>query len=52
MEITSLEVETPEPSATSNAWLDTAGMFTDNPLFDQMLAEVASYRKSQDEQTE
>ena len=52
MEITTVEVDVPTHPATSNPWLETAGMFKDDPLFDEMLAEVAAYRQTLDEQTE
>jgi predicted RNase H-like HicB family nuclease len=50
MEITTVEVSGPMPSVASNVWLETAGMFKDDPLFDEMLAEVAAYRQAVDEQ--
>jgi hypothetical protein len=49
MEITTVEVDIPSRAATSNPWLETAGMFQDDPLFDEMLAEVAAYRRALDE---
>jgi predicted RNase H-like HicB family nuclease len=49
MEVATVEVDVPK---TSNPWLDTAGMFKDDLLFDEMLAEVASDRRSSDEQTQ
>jgi len=49
MEITTVEVSIPSRSAPSNPWLETAGMFQDDPLFDEMLAEVAAYRRALDE---
>ena len=52
MEITTVEVNVPPHPATSNPWLETAGMFKDDPLFDEMLAEVAAYRQALDKQTE
>jgi predicted RNase H-like HicB family nuclease len=52
MEITTVEVNIPSHTATSNPWLETAGMFQDDPLFDEMLAEVAAYRQALDEQSE
>ena len=50
MEITTVEVKTPSRPAISNPWLETAGMFQDDPLFDEMLAEVAAYRRVLDEE--
>lgn len=52
MEITTVEVNIPSHTAASNPWLETAGMFQDDPLFDEMLAEVATYRRALDEQSE
>ena len=49
MEITTAEITIPSDQATSNA-LETAGMFQDDPLFDEMLAEVAAYRRALDEE--
>ncbi|ETW95941.1 MAG: hypothetical protein ETSY2_47365 [Candidatus Entotheonella gemina] len=40
MEITTVEVNLPGPRDETNPWLETAGMFQDDPLFDDMLAEV------------
>jgi len=50
MEITSVEVNVPGRPANSHAWLETAGMFQDDPLFDEMLAEVAAYRRVLDKE--
>ena len=50
MEITTVEITIPSHQATSNPWLETAGMFQDDPLFDEMLAEVAAYRRALDEE--
>ena len=50
MEITTVEVNVPSRPTTSNPWLETAGMFQDDPLFDAMLAEVAAYRRGLDEE--
>jgi predicted RNase H-like HicB family nuclease len=48
MDITTVEVGLPSQPATANRWLETAGMFQDDPLFDEMLAEVAAYRRTLD----
>jgi predicted RNase H-like HicB family nuclease len=50
MAITTVEVNIPSRSAPSNPWLETAGMFQDDPLFDEMLAEVTAYRRALDEE--
>jgi len=48
MDITTVEVGPPSQLAPANRWLETAGMFQDDPLFDEMLAEVAVYRRTLD----
>lgn len=48
MDITTVEVGLPSQLAPANRWLETAGMFQDDPLFDEMLAEVAAYRRTLD----
>ena len=50
MEVITVEVNGASPSATSNPWLETAGMFQNDPLFDDMLAEVAAYRRAWNDQ--
>ncbi len=50
MEITTVEMRLPRQPATANSWLETAGIFHDDPLFDEMLAEVAAYRRTLDAQ--
>jgi len=51
MEITTVEVNLPGQPAPANPWLDMAGMFQDDPLFDDMLAAVAAYRRTLDAQS-
>jgi predicted RNase H-like HicB family nuclease len=46
-----IEVSLPSPPAPANHWLETAGIFQDDPLFDEMLAEVAAYRRTLDAQS-
>lgn len=48
IDITTVEVGPPSQRAPANPWLETAGMFQDDPLFDEMLAEVAAYRRALD----
>ena len=50
MEVTTVGVDGPRHQDSPNVWLDTAGMFADDPLFDEMLAEVAANRQTADEQ--
>ena len=45
IEITTVEVQGAENQAPSNVWLETAGLFETDPLFDEMLAEVAAARQ-------
>ena len=52
MEITTVEVDHSDSPDDSNRWLETAGMFQDDPLFDDMLAEVRAYRQTLDGQSE
>jgi predicted RNase H-like HicB family nuclease len=44
-EIVRIEVELPEKA---NAWLGFAGMFKDDPLFDQVVEDMESYRREID----
>jgi predicted RNase H-like HicB family nuclease len=48
MEITTVDVSLPTHQAPANRWLETAGMFQDDPLFDEMLAGVAASRRAFD----
>ncbi len=52
MEITTVEVNLPDPRDETNPWLATAGMFQNDPLFDDMLAEVKADRQRRDGQHE
>ncbi|MEM9541212.1 MAG: type II toxin-antitoxin system HicB family antitoxin [Cyanobacteria bacterium P01_E01_bin.42] len=48
-EIVSLTVEldSPQPQ-TEHPWLQFAGMFEDNPLFEEVIQDMAAYRKELD----
>jgi len=46
MEIATVEVDVPK---ANNPWLETAGMFKDDLLFDEMVAEAASDRRDTDD---
>ncbi len=48
-EIVSLEIELPQ---TKHPWLKFAGMYQDNPLFPEVLADIAINRQSIDEERE
>ena len=43
-----VQIEVPEPNA-SNPWLDTFGRSGDDPDFEAVQAEMASYRQTQEE---
>ena len=45
VEILPLEIEPPKDE---NPWLKFAGMFEDNPLFDEVLQEIEDYRRELD----
>lgn len=44
-EIVNLDVEVPE---SEHPWLKHAGIFADNPLFDEVLEEIEVYRRELD----
>jgi predicted RNase H-like HicB family nuclease len=46
-EIISLEIELPK---LENPWMKFAGMFKDDPDFEEVLADIASYRNKLDEE--
>lgn len=48
-EIVNLDVEVPQ---SEHPWLKHAGLFADNPLFDQVLEEVEAYRRELDSEME
>lgn len=43
-----IQIEVPSPVETSNPWLDKFGWFKDDPTFDDLEAEIASYRQEID----
>jgi hypothetical protein len=45
-----IQVEVPIPIKSGNPWLDKFGWFKDDPTFDDLEAEIASYRKEIDQQ--
>lgn len=47
--IVTLEINSPQ---TDNPWLKIAGMYKDNPLFDEVLAEIETERRKLDEEME
>jgi hypothetical protein len=44
-EIVSIDVEMPKPE---NPWLKMAGRYKDDPNFDEMLADIETYRRERD----
>lgn len=48
-EIVSLEVEIPKKE---HPWLKFAGMFEDDPLFDEVLQDIENYRRELDQEME
>jgi predicted RNase H-like HicB family nuclease len=47
--IVTLEIDSPQ---TDNPWLKVAGMYKDNPLFDEVLADIEAERRKIDAQME
>jgi len=47
--IVTLEIDSPQ---TDNPWLKVAGMYNDNPLFDEVLAEIEAERRKFDVEME
>ena len=42
----------PQPEPVENPWLAIAGSLSDNPFFDDYIAEIERYRQEVDSQTE
>jgi hypothetical protein len=40
-----IQIEVPLPDKTGNPWLDKFGWFKDDPTFDDLQDEIASYRR-------
>ena len=40
-----VQIEIPFPSKTGNPWIDKFGWFKNDPTFDTLQSEIASYRK-------
>ncbi len=45
-----VQIEIPFPTNTGNPWIDSFGMFKDDPTFDDLLEEIAAYRKELDQE--
>ncbi|CAC5345136.1 MULTISPECIES: hypothetical protein [Planktothrix] len=48
-EIVQLEIPLPKPE---HPWMKFAGMFKDDPYFDEMLKDIEDYRRERDAETE
>jgi len=48
-EIVNLDVEVPQ---SEHPWLKHAGLFADNPMFDEVLKEIEAYRRELDSETD
>lgn len=51
-EVELIQVDVPLPGKTGNPWLDKFGWFKDDPTFDDLQAEIASFRREQDQEME
>lgn len=51
-EVELIQVEVPLSGKTGNPWLDKFGWFKDDPTFDDLQAEIASFRRKQDQEME
>ncbi|MCU0570526.1 MAG: type II toxin-antitoxin system HicB family antitoxin [Oculatellaceae cyanobacterium Prado106] len=49
-EFVTIEVRTQTSGLEDDPWIKHMGLFTDDPTFDDFLAEVAAYRRQADEQ--
>ena len=47
-----VQVEVPVEFKTGNPWLEKFGWFKDDPTYDDLEAEIASYRKQLDQEME
>ncbi len=46
--IVTVEVDAPAQGLTGNPWIDSAGIFKDDPTYDEFLEEIAKYRRELD----
>ncbi|MGH9801694.1 MAG: hypothetical protein ACRD82_15120, partial [Blastocatellia bacterium] len=49
--IVTVDVDVPAQELTGNPWIDSAGIFKDDPTFDVFLEEIAKYRREGNAQT-
>lgn len=47
IEVTTIDVSPPDSSQMKNPWLETAGMFADDPTLEPMLAEIYAARAAE-----
>jgi len=51
-EVELIQVDVPLPGKTGNPWLDKFGWFKEDPTFDDLQTEIASFRHEQDQEME
>lgn len=51
-EVELIQVDVPLTGKTGNPWLDKFGWFKDDPTFDDLQVEIASFRREQDQEME
>jgi hypothetical protein len=49
-ELVPVQTEDLEAGSTGHPWLETVGMFDDNPLYDEVMADVAAAREREREE--
>jgi predicted RNase H-like HicB family nuclease len=49
-EIVTIEVEAPTKTVSGNPWLDSFGVFKDDPTFDDFLEKIVEQRQQSDEE--
>ena len=50
--IVTVEIDVPAQGLTGNPWIDSAGIFKDDPTYDEFLEEIAKYRRELDAEME
>jgi len=50
--IVTVEVDVPVRGMTGNPWIDSAGVYKDDPTYDEFLEEIAKYRRELDVEME
>lgn len=49
--IVTIDIDSESPQAETDPWIKHAGIFADDPTFDNFLEEVAAFRRQIDEET-